>query len=132
MKKILGLILATILIVCVLPAKHSFANDIANHQMKTELTYWANKGVILPDAKGNYNPDKLVTRGEFATYITRALNLPATNSTHTFKDINAGTTLAQNVSAAINAKIISGYSDGTFRPNDKITRQQMAVMLSRA
>lgn len=131
MKKLLGLILATILVVCVLPAKSSFANDIANHQMKTELTYWANKNVILPDAKGNYNPNKTVTRGEFASYITRALKLPA-NSSYKFNDIKTGTKLANEISAAAAANIIGGYPDGTFKPNASVTRQHMAAMLHKA
>ena len=130
MKKIVGLLLAAILLVSVLPEK-SFANDISNHQMRTELTYWAKKNVILPDSKGNYNPNKTVTRGEFASYITRALDLPANNS-FKFKDIKTGTKLANEISAAAAANIISGYTDGTFKPNDKITRQHMAAMLYKA
>lgn len=130
MKHILRLFLATILVISVFPSK-SFANDIANHQMKTELAYWAKENVILPDSKGNYNPDKMVTRGEFASYITRALKLPE-NESKTFKDIKKGTTLAKEISAAAAANIISGYPDGTFKPNDKITRQHMASMLHKA
>ena len=131
MKKIIGLLLATILVFSVLPAGTSHASDITNHQMASELTYWANKKVILPDAKGNYNPDKKVTRGEFASYITRALNLPL-NSKIVFSDIEKNSTLAKEVSAAASANILSGYSDGTFHPNEKITRQHMAAMLYKA
>ena len=131
MKKIIALITVAFLFIIVIPAKPSSANDIANHQMKIELTYWAEKKVILPDAKGNYNPNKMVTRGEFASYITRALKLPA-NKSYTFNDIKTGTRLAEEVSAAAAAGIVSGYPDGKFKPNDKISRQHMAAMIYRA
>ena len=52
------------------------ASDIKGHQMENDLNYWIAKGVIRADAKGNYTPNKAVTRGEFALYITRALDLP--------------------------------------------------------
>lgn len=109
----------------------SFANDISNHQMKFELTYFAEKGVILPDAKGNFNPNDPVTRGEFASYIARALELPDSTK-YTFSDLKQGTREAQEIQNAAGANILGGYADGTFKPNQKITRQQMAGMLYNA
>lgn len=99
--------------------------------MVTELTYWANLGVIRPDSKGKYNPNRAVTRGEFASYIARALNLPA-SSTYQFKDLKPGEELTLEIQAAAGANILSGYNDGTFRPKEKITRQHMAGMLKNA
>ena len=99
--------------------------------MVNELTYWSNLNVIRPDAKGNYNPNRAVTRGEFASYITRALNLPASTQ-HTFKDLKEGAGLTLEIQAAAGANILSGYPDGTFRPNEKITRQHMAALLQKA
>ena len=131
MNKFFASVLAALLIICILPTKQTSANDIANHQMAAELSYWAKKQVILPDAKGKYNPDKFVTRGEFATYITRALKLPA-NESRTFKDIKAGTQLAKDISAAAAANILSGYEDGTFKPNAAISRQHMVAMMHKA
>ncbi|BDH60761.1 glucosaminidase [Lysinibacillus sp. PLM2] len=129
-KKSLGLVLASVLTFSIVSPTESYANDISNHQMVTELTYWANKGVILPDAKGNYNPNRKVTRGEFASYIARALDLPLSTK-YTFSDLK-GASLTREVQNAAGAGILSGYPDGTFRPNDQITRQQMAGMLYNA
>ncbi len=130
-KKIIGLLFSTILLISFVVPTISYANDISNHQMKTELTYFANKGVILPDAKGNYNPNRDVTRGEFAAYIARALQLPD-SSKYTFTDLKSGTRLTQEIQNAAAVNILSGYPDGTFKPNQKITRQQMAGMLYKA
>lgn len=130
-KKIIGLLFSTILLISFVVPNISYANDISNHQMRTELTYFANKGVILPDANGNYNPDRDVTRGEFAAYISRALQLPD-SSKYKFTDLKSGTRLTQEIQNAAGANILSGYQDGTFKPNQKITRQQMAGMLYKA
>ena len=53
------------------------ANDFTGHQMQEELTFWVDKGVIQKDAKGNVYPNRAVTRGEFASYLARSLELPA-------------------------------------------------------
>lgn len=130
-KKIIGLALAFVVALSFTTQSISHANDIKGHQMVSELTYWSNLGVIRPDSKGNYNPSRAVTRGEFASYITRALQLPA-SSTYTFKDLKAGNGLTLEIQAAAGSNILSGYPDGTFRPNEKITRQHMAALLQKA
>ena len=130
-KKIVGLAFAFIVALSFTTQSTSHANDIEGHQMVNELTYWSNLDVIRPDSKGNFNPNRAVTRGEFASYITRALKLPD-SSTYTFKDLKAGNELTREIQAAAASNILSGYPDGTFRPNEKITRQHMAGLLEKA
>lgn len=129
-KKIVFIAIAILMTMSITTQSTSHANDIDNHQMVHELTYWSNLNVIRPDAQGNYNPNRAVTRGEFASYLTRALNLPEAN-THTFKDLKAEEERTTEILAAAGANILSGYPDGTFRPDDKITRQQMSALLQR-
>ncbi|MDV6379040.1 S-layer homology domain-containing protein [Sporosarcina sp. GW1-11] len=107
------------------------ANDFNNHQMKEELSYWVNKGVIQTDAKGNVYPNRAVTRGEFASYLTRSLALPVSTK-HTFKDLRANQSRTIEIQNAAGAGILGGYPDGTFKPNQEITRQQMAGMIYKA
>ncbi|MEL4024061.1 S-layer homology domain-containing protein [Lysinibacillus endophyticus] len=131
MLKKITIFIFSIIFILSIGTNTSFANDISNHQMKFELTYFAEKGVILPDAKGNFNPNSAVTRGEFASYIARALELPDSTK-YTFSDLKQGTREAQEIQNAAGASILGGYADGTFKPNQKITRQQMAGMLYNA
>lgn len=105
------------------------ASTVSGHQMETELNYWIQKDVIRTDSK--FNPNKAVTRGEFASYLARALELP-TSTKYTFKDLKAGSGATIEIQNAAGAGLLSGYPDGTFRPNDKITRQQMAGMIYKA
>lgn len=129
-KKLIGVLTTTVLVAGLATAP-AHANDIKEHQMVNELTYWADLNVIRPDAKGNFYPQRAVTRGEFASYIVRALNLPA-SSKYTFKDLKAADPLTAEIQAAAGSNILSGYPDGTFRPNEKITRQHMAALLQKA
>lgn len=131
MKKLVTFTLVTLLLFAPLFQSEVFASDIDGHQMETELNYWMAKGVIRADAKGNYNPNKAVTRGEFASYITRALELPASTK-YTFKDLKANASLTTEIQNAAGAGILSGFPDGTFKANDKITRQHMAAMMYNA
>nr|WP_255551615.1 S-layer homology domain-containing protein [Sporosarcina sp. E16_8] len=107
------------------------ASDIKGHQMESDLNYWIEKGVIRADAKGNYTPNKAVTRGEFASYIARALELPVSTK-YRFKDLKTNTGLTIEIQNAAGAGILSGYPDGTFKASEKITRQQMAGMMYKA
>lgn len=131
MKKLITFTLVTLLLFAPLFQSEVSASDIDGHQMETELNYWMAKGVIQADAKGNYNPNKAVTRGEFASYITRALELPASTK-YTFKDLKANTSLTTEIQNAAGAGILAGFPDGTFKATDKITRQHMAAMMYNA
>ncbi|AWE06364.1 benzene 1,2-dioxygenase [Lysinibacillus sp. 2017] len=130
-KKIVVFAIAMLVTMSITTQTTSHANDIKGHPLAEGLTYWADLNVIRPDAKGNYNPNRAVTRGEFASYLSRAFDLPASNSM-TFKDLKADEERTNEIQAAAGASILSGYPDGTFRPNDKITREQMAALLQRA
>ncbi|BAQ10094.1 N-acetylmuramoyl-L-alanine amidase [Bacillus sp. OxB-1] len=131
MKKLVTFALIAMLFLSPLFQAKVEASDIKGHQMQSELEYWIAKGVIRADSKGNYHPNKAVTRGEFASYITRALDLPVSTK-YTFKDMSKNSSLTVEIQNAAGAGILSGYPDGTFRPNEKITRQQMAGMMYKA
>lgn len=131
MKKLVTFTLITLLLFTPLFQTEVFASDVDGHQMETELNYWIAKGVIQADSKGKYNPNKAVTRGEFASYITRALDLPVSTK-YVFKDLKANSSLTTEIQNAAGAGILSGFPDGTFKANDKITRQHMAAMMYNA
>ncbi|WP_432357354.1 S-layer homology domain-containing protein [Sporosarcina sp. UB5] len=129
MKKLSIFALALLLIMTPLFQKPVEASTVSGHQMETELNYWIQKNVIRTDSK--FNPNKAVTRGEFASYLARALDLPPSTK-YTFKDLKANSGLTIEIQNAAGAGLLSGYPDGTFKPNDNITRQQMAGMIYKA
>jgi hypothetical protein len=89
----------------------------------------AAEGIISGYADGTFRPNRDVTRGQMASLLYRALDFP--DGTATFSD-TAGTTHVAAIGALAQAEVIQGFSDGTFRPDRPIRRDQMASMLSKA
>jgi hypothetical protein len=78
---------------------------------------------------GTFRPNQAVTRAQMATFLTRALDLEPAD-TQAFGDVSG--VHAPGVAAVAAAGITQGYDDGTFRPNQAVTRAQMATFLTRA
>lgn len=79
-----------------------------------------------------FRPTKNVTREEAATMIGRALGLDGTLRKTSFPDVKAGTFGSGFIQSAVEKGIITGHTDGSFKPNDPMTRGQMAFLLQRA
>lgn len=104
--------------------------DITNrHMYYMEIMALAELGVINGYPDGTFR-NKSVSRAEFSTFIARALELPESDSR--FKDVPETAPLYDGVSRAANAGIIKGFTDGTFRPTERIKREDVAVMIDRA
>lgn len=76
-------------------------------------------------ADGTFRPNQPVTRGQFAKMVVDGLGIPpADPTTPTFSDVPRGSTFYTYVEGAYKAGIISGYMDGTFKPDTNLLRQQ--------
>ncbi|MWC27202.1 Ig-like domain-containing protein [Paenibacillus sp. MMS18-CY102] len=107
--------------------------DTSKHWAYSDIMLLANKYIVEGRSTSKFEPTKPVTRGEFAMFISRGLGLTGDKaSAAKFKDVNQNATLASYIGAATKAGIVLGNSDGTFKPNSYISRQEMAVMLMRA
>ena len=104
--------------------------DIDGHWAKDDIEAMAAKGVVSGVTETTFEPDRNITRAEFATLICKALGITAVNS-GSFADVMVGEWYFPYVNAAASAGLIVGY-DGYFRPDDLITRQEMAVILAKA
>jgi hypothetical protein len=92
----------------------------------------ANKLVVDGMTDTTFEPDRNITRAEFAALVVRSLGLGQGSYSGTFTDVRSDDWFAGVVGAAVEAKIIDGYEDGTFRPNASITREELAAMVVRA
>jgi len=85
-------------------------------------------GVISADSSGNYNLEQNVTRKQFAKMLVEVS--PYSEQVMTgvysapFKDVAASDWSAPYIRVAVSNGIFSGYSDGTFRPDDSVTLAQ--------
>ena len=91
----------------------------------------ADKGIVSGVSDTTFEPDRSITRAEFAALMARALKLTAANDDAVFTDVSRDAWYKEAVSAAAAAGLIVGY-DGQFRPNDTITREEMAVVIMKA
>lgn len=107
-------------------------NDIAGHWAKSYVELLANKLVVDGVTDTMFEPERNITRAEFAALVVRSLGLGQGSYSGTFKDVLADDWFAGVVGAAVDAKIIDGYEDGTFRPDASITREELAAMVVRA
>ena len=83
---------------------------------------------------GNFAPNRGMTRAEVATMFTRLLKeRPVKGQRYYtgFSDIQAGDWYANTVGYAVQVGIVSGYPDGSFKPNKPITRAEFAAIASR-
>lgn len=87
-----------------------------------------NMGIIKGYTDGSFQPNKSITRAELATIIARFAKLDV--NTKTFSDIN-GHWAQKNIELAAGNGWINGYEDGTFRPNNNITRAETFAMINR-
>jgi hypothetical protein len=94
----------------------------------------ANKLIIKGKPDGSFSPGEEMTRAQFTVLLVKALALPGERYEQKFKDVKASDWFNLNgeLTAAIKYGIIAGKPDGSFAPNEKVTRAQAAIMFNRA
>ncbi len=104
-----------------------------DHWANPYVTFLASRGVITGYQGGLYRPDEPATRGEFLSLLTSALsvsNLP-TRAVQVYSDVPTSSYLAKTASWVYFNNLAGGtVSGGLLRPNEAITRQDMAALLS--
>ncbi|WP_058300607.1 S-layer homology domain-containing protein [Gorillibacterium timonense] len=105
--------------------------DIQGHWAEETIDTFNKLQIIKGYPDGTYRPNSLITRAEFAVILNRVFNIQAgSNASVVLKDIgdNWAKEAIENLVAA---RVIKGYEDGTFKPDQTITREEMVIMLSR-
>lgn len=109
-------------------------SDIAGHWAEEVIANLSEWRIVGGYPDGSFRPDQPVTRAQFAAMLVRALKLAETprDKPAGFVDVPTGAWHHRAVSTAVEAGLVAGYSEHFFRPNEAITREQMAAMVSRA
>lgn len=94
------------------------------------INYLVGRGIVNGFSDGTFRPDIEVTRGQFALLVSRALELPSSESS--FPDVPKTAKTYDGVSKVFKAGIVKGYPDGSFKPDEPIKRSDIAIMLDRA
>ncbi len=121
-----------ILLVCVLAVSTAAKefSDMSGHWSDTFVDYGVQKGYINGYDDGTFRPDRTVTRAEFSKMINTALGIKSESEAQ-FSDVKKSDWFYNEVLKAVYAGYVGGYEDGSFRPNNTITRQEAAVILYR-
>ena len=108
-------------------------DDIMNHWAKSDIEALAAKQIVSGMTSNLFDPNGDVTRAQFASMLARALHLEADSKISIpFTDVPEDSWYYSSVKSAYQAQIISGISTDKFAPNERITREQMAVMIVNA
>lgn len=90
-------------------------------------------GIVSGYKDGTYKPEKVVTRAEMAALIINALGLPVSGTAQTrFSDVPATHWASGFINYAASMNIISGYPDGTFKPDKTVSYDEALTMVINA
>ncbi|MEW9702724.1 S-layer homology domain-containing protein [Paenibacillus sp. SI8] len=105
--------------------------DVEGHWSSKDVKLLASKLIVQGRSKEIFVPDASITRAEIAALLVRALGMTESKEQSPFSDVSGGWYVSA-VNTAYHGGIISGYDDGTFRPMQKITREELAGMIVKA
>ncbi|GBF74109.1 hypothetical protein PA598K_02440 [Paenibacillus sp. 598K] len=108
-------------------------SDLSGHWAAAQIIRATEQCIAGGYPDQTFRPDALVSRAEFAQLLVRALGLEGSGAELSFADQEAIRPWARDaVALAVEAGIVNGFEDGTFRPDVRMTRTEMTVMLVRA
>ncbi len=107
-------------------------SDVENHWARNYVNEMGSRLIIKGIGENNFAPDRDITRAEFVSIVGRALGLRDSGAANRFSDVKESDWFCGAVSTAYEYGIISGYGDGTFKPEKAITREEAMEMIARA
>lgn len=131
-KTYVAYILIAIMFCLVVPTVYAAQvfTDIEAHWAKSQITDWVGKELIKGYSDGSFKPNNNITRAEFMAMVNRAFGYEKKDIV-TVKDVPTGAWYYEEVAKARAARYISGYEDGTIRPDNPITRAEAAAIIMR-
>lgn len=112
------------------PSTHQW-QDINGHWSRNVINTLNKLGVINGQSATHFNPNANITRAEFATLIVRTFNIQSESSMiNSFNDTR-NHWAKEDIEKLVAMGIIQGYVNGTFKPNAKISREEMVIIFAR-
>ena len=108
---------------------NTFSDVAKSHWAANYIGYMQQFGIVTGYADGSFRPDASVTRAEFAAIASRFERL--TEGTKSFSDVPSSHWAAKYINFAATRGWVNGYADGTFKPNNSITRAEVAAVTCR-
>lgn len=135
MKKITVFFLPLLCVVLALLSSTTFSSardftDVEEDKWYSEsIGYVSNKGIMRGTSENRFSPDIAVTRAQMVQLLYNMADSPAVDGETVFSDVHPLKWYTKAVDWASEIGLVDGYGDGTFHPDDSITREQMAKIL---
>ena len=119
----------------------TFPDVATGHWALKYVEYAVDQAVVAGYDDGNYHPEYEVTRDQMAVYVARAMVAPSGEAglddyipvdPRDFPDVDSGFWAYKHVEYCVENGVVSGYDDGLYHPEIIVTRDQMAVYVTRA
>jgi uncharacterized protein YjdB len=105
--------------------------DISGHWAEAQIQSWLDEGLASGYPDGTFKPNREVSRAEFVAMVNRAFGIESEGALSGFADVKEGQWFYADVMAAKAKGYFGGYPDGTFKPQNSISRQEAASSLAR-
>ena len=112
-------------------SENNFSDVSADKWYNNAVSTLCNMGVIGGYADGTFRPDAPISRAEFAKIAVSFTQNNGSTTYNYFTDVKTTDWFAPYVTAAKDAGLIEGYSDGSFKPESKITRAEACAIVNR-
>ena len=110
--------------------KSGFRDVASGSWYNTYVATLNNAGVITDSANGYFRPNEAITRAELAAMLAKFSE--TTGAANYFNDVSAKYWAANAIAICAKLGWITGYPDGTFRPDKNVTRAELMAMINRA
>lgn len=105
--------------------------DLDENEPNTSLIMeFYDRGLTLGYPDGTFRPEGTITRAEFLTFVNRTFAFSEKVESLGFSDVTGDEWFIDELKTAVGNGYIQGYPDGTFRPEDEISRQEVAYVLN--
>jgi hypothetical protein len=100
---------------------------------RNSIAYLLNRSVTSGYPDGTFRPNNQITRAEIAVFVVMGMNYTLYNGTAVnFSDVHVSDWFYPYVMTAYVNGIVGGYGDGTFKPNQPVTRAEISAMVAEA
>lgn len=110
--------------------KSGFRDVATGSWYNTYVATLNNAGVITDSSNGYFRPNEAITRAELAAMLAKFSE--TTGAANYFNDVSASYWAANAIAICAKLGWITGYPDGTFRPDKNVTRAELMAMINRA
>ncbi len=107
-------------------------HDMAGHWAQETVNNLGSRLIVNGTDNGLYNPDREMTRAEFAAVLVRGLGLMPEAGAAAYTDVAQTEWHNSAIRTAAAHGLVDGFGDGSFRPEERITREQAMVIIARA